>query len=60
MNATLRKPATALVYGDLCHCQVHGRFVRFVRWDGLYAVVMDRNTLLELPDYVHPTQLTPA
>ena len=53
------QPATrTLVYGDLVQSHMPAKLVRFVRWepDG-FAVVMDRNTLKELPDYVHPTQL---
>ena len=44
--------------GDLLLSTLHGRYVRFVRWeyDGM-AAVCDRNTLKELPDLVHATQL---
>jgi hypothetical protein len=44
--------------GELLYSTLHSRYVRFVRWaDSYAAVVCDRNTMKELPDYVHPTQL---
>ena len=47
------------VYGDLVFSELHRCYVRVkeVAWDG-YIVAMDRNTLKELPDYIHPTQVT--
>lgn len=43
---------------ELLFSSLHGRYVRFVRWaDRAAAVVCDRDTLAELPDYVHPCQL---
>lgn len=56
----MEKTVASLVYGDLVKSEVHGQYVRFARMDGSYIVVMDRNTLVELPDYVHPTQITVA
>lgn len=44
--------------GDLLWSELHGAWVRFVRWDipGLLAVVSDREGR-ELPDYVNVGQL---
>jgi hypothetical protein len=59
MNAT-KTTLTAnemVARGELLFSRLHGRFVRFVRWDMSDAVVCDRNTMVELPDYVHATQL---
>jgi hypothetical protein len=54
-------PGEAVALGDLLLSTMHGCYVRFVRWaDSYAAVVADRNTLAELPDYVHPTQLRRA
>lgn len=36
---------------------VHGKWVRFLRWEGDLAVVADSDTGRELPDLVHRTQL---
>lgn len=43
---------------DLLYSTLHGQYVRFLRWDDSFAaVVCDRDTLKELADYCHPTQL---
>lgn len=55
-----RKTVCELVYGDLVFSTLHGRYVRFVRREGVYVVVCDRNTLKELPDYCHETQVQAA
>jgi hypothetical protein len=65
MNATTTKPALTpnetVARGELLFSTLHGRHVRFVRWaDSYAAVVCDRNTMAELPDYVHPAQLRRA
>jgi hypothetical protein len=59
MPATLIKTAAELVRDDLAFSTVHGKLVRFVRWDCGLAVVANRNTGRELPDLVHPSQLQP-
>lgn len=46
------------VYGDLVLSAVHGCYVRVKEVQGSYIVVMDRNTLVELPDHIHITQAT--
>ncbi|HEX5270531.1 MAG TPA: hypothetical protein VFW33_08605 [Gemmataceae bacterium] len=60
MNATTKTLTAGEVVakGDLLYSALHGRFVRFLRWaDSYAAMVCDRDTMEELPDYVHPTQL---
>lgn len=43
---------------DLLFSRLHKVFVRFDRMaDEAFAVVLDRSTLTELPDYVHLMQL---
>lgn len=44
---------------DLLYCSLDRKYVRYLRTerDG-FVVVCDRNTLQELPDYRHPTQVT--
>jgi hypothetical protein len=54
------KPGEHIAKHDLLLSTLHGRYVRFVRWDGGMAVVADRDTLKELPDYVHAVQLRRA
>jgi hypothetical protein len=62
MDTTTRtvEPGQYIPRHDLLFSTLHGRYVRFLAWDGGYAVVCDRNTLAQLPDYVHPTQLRRA
>lgn len=54
------KTADQLVWGDLVLSTLHGCYVRFVRRIGCYVIVMDRNTLKELPDYCHEQQVRAA
>jgi hypothetical protein len=46
-----------MVYGDLVWDHLDRKLVRVVRKEGLSVVVMDRDTLKELPDYRHETQV---
>ena len=61
MKTTTREtltPGEQVAEGELLYSELDRKYVRFVRWDDSYAaVVSDRNTMVELPDYVHPTQL---
>jgi len=51
------KTQKTMVAGDLVYSEIHGKLVRIVRQEGTWVVVADRNTLKELPDYVHETQI---
>jgi len=55
-----KKSVSELVYGDLILSTQHGRYVRFLRHQGSYVVAMDRDSLKELPDYIHETQIQVA
>lgn len=57
MKATMTRKAKTLSYGDPVYSTLHGRLVRFVRWEGVYAQVMDRDTLRHEPDLVHAAQV---
>jgi hypothetical protein len=47
----------SLNQNDRVYSEVHGAWVRFVRWEGEFAAVADSDTGRELPDLVHRTQL---
>ena len=49
-----------LVWGDLVYDDLDRRLARFVRREGSAVVLMDRNTLTELPDWRHPSQVRAA
>jgi hypothetical protein len=53
-ETTMTTTTKTLCYGDLLWSEMHGKYVRFLRYDGSYIVVCDRNTLVELPDHCHP------
>jgi hypothetical protein len=50
----------SLVWGDLVRDELDGVYARFVRFEGSAVVLMDRNTLRELPDWRHAEQVRPA
>jgi hypothetical protein len=57
-NKTAVKPGERVSKYELLLSTLTGQYVRFVKWaDSYAAIVCDRNTLAELPDYVHPSQL---
>lgn len=49
-----------MTYGDKVYSILHKAWVRFVRHDGGLCVVADPDTMRELPDFVHPSQLSSA
>ena len=46
--------------GDLVHDELDGRLHRFHSYDGDDVQLMDRNTLAQLPDLRHWSQVMPA
>jgi hypothetical protein len=60
-EAILEIESLDLAYGELVYDELDRRYARFVRRvDGSAVVLMDRNTLKELPDYRHPSQVRRA
>lgn len=47
----------SLTRGDKVWSGTYGRFVRFVRWEGSFAVVADMD-MTELPDLEHAAHLS--
>lgn len=61
MNATTTKARTeSYPKYELLYCSLDRKYVRFLRNEGSFVVVCDRNTLKELPDFRHPTQVRRA
>lgn len=46
-----------LTRGDKVWSETYGRFVRFLRWEGAWAVVASLD-MVELPDYEHAANLS--